>query len=66
MRPPLLRGPELMLFDHETGLIDRIHDPLTTSFNVTNAPCIEQESRYQCIKTLCYTVVYTTVSVRKK
>ena len=47
MRPPLLRGPELMLFDHETGLIDRIHDPLTTSFNVTNTGIAEEDYRNQ-------------------
>ena len=42
-QPPLLRGPEMMLFDHEASFVHYIHDPLSPPLYVANTTCIEQK-----------------------
>ena len=40
-RPPLMRDPEMMLFDHETCLIDCVHDSLVASFHIAYSSGVE-------------------------
>ena len=42
-KSPLLRGPEMMLFDHEASFVHYIHDPLSSPFYAANTTCIEQK-----------------------
>ena len=61
--PPLLRGPEMMLFDHEACLIDCVHDTFATSLHIAYSSGIEEKCRDRGVKTLCHTVVHSAAFV---